>query len=89
MDEMETKAWAVANNPTLLRFELNQAKSCLARWIKPFFRAAKFDFNNKRLMGDGYALQWKLRRFPNCPESYENQQTSRGIIIVVSLPEQG
>lgn len=43
----------------------------------------RFDFEAKRLYGAcGFYLQWQVRYYPNLPESYENQQTSVGTVVL-------
>jgi len=44
-----------------LEMELRKARHCLAAEYRPHFETARFDFANKRLIGNGYALQWQLR----------------------------
>ena len=70
------------SNPRLLN-RLKEAKSVLMLSYRRYFSQWKFDFENKCLIGtDGYRLQWLLRLNPSMPESYNNQQTTRGIVTV-------
>lgn len=81
---VEERAIALSNDPVLLLKELKSAKACLAREYIPFFKQATFDFERKRLNGtSGYFLQWQLREHPHLPQSYENQQTNRGQVILL------
>jgi hypothetical protein len=67
----------------LLQKRLNEARSVLTREAKGLFTPGTFDFASKSLISnDGkYKLQWELRRHPELPESYENQQTNRGDVV--------
>ena len=83
----EQLAAAVGSSRAMLRRRLHDARSCLIRELKPKFRNGKVDFHNKRLVSEcgRYALQWRLRREPDKPESYENQQTNIGSVSFVVL----
>jgi hypothetical protein len=79
-------AAAVGANRVSLRKRFMEAKSVLlSRELSRLFTGAKLDFENKRFVGKGYALQWLPRWKPDQPESYENQQTNRGIVFLVRL----
>lgn len=70
------------SKPRLLK-RLKEAKSVLMLSYQRYFSQWRFDFENKCLIGtDGYRLQWLLRSNPNMPESYNNQQTNKGIVTV-------
>ena len=86
MNTKEQKAMEVGNNKKLLKKRLLEAKSCLPDELIKYFKNAIFDFENKRLVGDAYILQWQVRICPHEPESYTNQQTSIGVVILVSYP---
>jgi len=85
--EKERLALECVSTPAKLRKRLNEARSRLADWIRPRFRNATLDVANKRLLSeDGkVALQWQLRRKPEEPESYENQQTNTGMVYCVDV----
>ena len=86
-DETREKAEAIGNDKALLKKRLMEAKSVLTAEFRHVFGVTVFDFENKRLVSwDGkYALQWKVRDFPDKPESYNNQQTNTGNVWVVKL----
>ena len=83
--DREQKADLIGSSKRELLAELLSQRSLLVRdyWLR--FKAYRFDFDGKRIIGDGFALQWKTRRQPNQPESYENQQTSRGVVTLERL----
>lgn len=82
--EKEAKALAIANSRKALRSRLMEAKAVLIDEIRKGFGKGRFDFEQRQLVGDnGYILQWKLRNYPDRPESYENQQTNRGIVVLL------
>lgn len=67
-----------------IKKKIYSAKSCLADWLIPYFENAKYDKNQKTLRGKhGYTLVWRIRRIPNEPISYKNQQTNKGCVIVI------
>lgn len=78
----EQKALAVGNDRKELRKRLNAAKACLKAVHKKYFKTVIFDFENKRLIGNGHYLQWQLRNQPDLPESYDNQQTNCGTVCL-------
>lgn len=77
--------WAtlLSQDKKALRWRLNECKSVLSPWLKKFFLNAKFDFEGKRLVGDGVYLQWVVRLRPTDPIDYENQQTNIGDVIII------
>lgn len=80
----EQMALAVASNRKLLRNRLNEARAVLVDSIRKTFGKGTFDFEKRQLIGEnGYILQWKVRMRPELPESYQNQQTSRGCVVVI------
>lgn len=81
--EREQKALAIGNDKKLLLKRLNEAKACLNNEGKKLFQSCTYDFENKRLVGNGAVLQWRVRRYPDQPESYENQQTSVGVVFIL------
>ena len=83
MDLIESAAIAVSNDKKRLFKYLMEARYDLIKSLRLKFNNARYDFNNKRLIGDGYILQWQLRSDPTQPESYRNQQTSKGNIVLI------
>ena len=82
----EQKALKLANDPQQLRLRFRQARSVMLRAVKSHFSQGHIDFENKRFVGtDGYVMQWQTRPNPDEPESYENQQTSIGIVRVCKM----
>ena len=78
----EREALALANNKTELRKRLQEARSVLVD--RKRFGKGTFDFEYRRLIGaNGLALQWTTRPEPDQPESYHNQQTTRGCVTLV------
>lgn len=84
MQASEQLALAVAADRKALLARLRETVSVLRtdRYAKFFQRKdQRFSFEEKRLYGAcGFYLQWRLRPRPELPESYENQQTSIGIV---------
>jgi hypothetical protein len=79
-----TKAQTLSGNRKQLRQRLTEARNVLNASLRASFGKGTFDFENKRLVGDnGVILQWRLRDHPDQPPSYQNQQTSRGTVVVV------
>jgi len=84
MSISEKKALQLSENRKNLRCRLLAAKSCLKADYRTLFSTYAFEYKKKRLVsGCGkYILQWKLRVSPEHPISYENQQTSIGIVTL-------
>ena len=80
----ENKALLIRNDKKLLLKRLNEAKSCLVDIIKRDFKNCKYDFKKACLIGTKNKLQWKLRNYPHDKESYNNQQTNTGIVILAN-----
>lgn len=87
--EAEATALQISSDRASLRNRLNSAKSCLLKEYKLALRNAKFDFKNKRLRSKcgRYELQWQLRLYPYLPESYENQQTTQGCVVLNQITQ--
>lgn len=81
----EEKAIAIGDDPVALRSRLMDAKSMLIRVMHQQFGENTFDARNRRLVSNNgsYILQWLLRRRPDQPEGYDNQQTSCGIVVLL------
>jgi len=78
----EEHAIELSNNPTNLLACLREAKKVLHANMLPFFKQSKFDFEGKRLIGEGVCLQWKVRHCPDKPVNYKNQQTRNGTVVL-------
>lgn len=80
-------AVALSENKTQLKKRLNDAKSCLTSHYNKLMQGSTFDFINKRLVSKcgKYFLQWLVRFRPDKPESYENQQTRRGCVVLFEI----
>lgn len=79
---LEQVAESVGENRKQLRNRLVEARAVLAREIREGFGKGKFDFERRQLVGEnGYVLQWLVREYPDQPISYQNQQTSRGVVV--------
>lgn len=85
MSAAEARALALGDDATALRRRLEQAASDLRPELRARMRRPAFDPITRTLTGDGLRLWWQLRRRPDLPESYDNQQTSTGYIIVELL----
>ena len=87
LKEQEEKAYAMRNSRTALRKQLMEAKAVLKTQYNKRFKKNIFDFDNARLVSDDgkLALQWRLRENPNSPPSYNNQQTTVGIIFLKTI----
>jgi hypothetical protein len=84
---IEEKARAVGDNPVELLRRLRSAEQMLMPRHREKFRQPRFSFKEKRLYGQrGYYLQWTVRRHPDEPVSYYNQQTSVGTVRLRQLP---
>ncbi len=83
-DRLELAAEELASDPGRLKKRLNDARVVLRRDFKKLFRPGRFVEAEKALYSENgeYKLQWQLREFPEQPESYENQQTSRGTVLL-------
>ena len=61
VQELYDKAAIIGNDKKLLRKRLQEGKAVLASKCKSDFVDATFDFENKRLVGKKYYLQWVNR----------------------------
>jgi hypothetical protein len=86
MTDNEMQAIALAGNPKRLHKRLLDAKAVLAAPMALKFKNATFNYAKMQLEGDGYILQWRVRRKPSEPESYNNQQTNRGDVVLTLGP---
>jgi hypothetical protein len=87
MSQNEQLAIAIGSNKALLRKRLNDAKAVLQTVYARLFSTPIFDFENKYLWSNDrkFALVWKLRNHPDQKESYENQQTNRGTVMLYEI----
>jgi len=78
------QALRIKNDKTLLTKRLREAKGVLKDIYKKRFSKNKIDFENACMISDDGALklQWILRSKPDKPESYNNQQTNRGLVVL-------
>ena len=58
IQELYDKAAIIGNNKKLLRKRLQEGKAVLTSKFKKDFVDTTFDFENKRLIGKKYYLQW-------------------------------
>ena len=78
----ERDALTLAADKKELRKRLQEARSALTPELSKRFGKGRFDFAGRRLVGDnGLLLEWRTRCHPAKPESYENQQTTRGCVV--------
>ena len=81
---IEEKARHIGDTPALLEERLRDALSCYAREYRALFSGARF-VENRLVSRDGrWVLCWRLRRYPDAPVAYENQQTSMGYVELMS-----
>lgn len=85
MDFLESQAMDVACNRRALRRRLDACKAVCLPEIRRRLVNAVYDFERKRLVGDGVVLQWELRCDPSAEPNYSNQQTSSGGVVVCTL----
>jgi hypothetical protein len=83
----EEKAVQVGNNTRLLVLRLRDALRALTPELRELFRECVFEEEKKRFLTQcgRLALQWRARLEPDEPESYDNQQTSTGTVVLVVL----
>jgi hypothetical protein len=81
------KSLAIGRSKTAVLRRLKECISVMKREGKEYFRQGHYIPKRKMIVGpDGkYAIQWRLRPYPNKPSSYENQQTSAGTVVVLEL----
>jgi hypothetical protein len=84
----EMQATVVGSTRKLLKQRLNECRMVLRKDLKAKFVKPTFDFDKKTLTSDDgtVVLQWAMRQHPDQPESYHNQQTSRGTVKVIENP---
>jgi len=85
MSNLELQALVIATDRKKLLKRLRAAKTCLLDHYKKAFSKPRFDFRGRRLIGDGFALEWRIRQMPDKAISYHNQQTSIGTVVLIDL----
>ena len=83
MSTAEEKARALGSDPVALAARLLMTVDCLLPQDRRRFKSARFDFEAKSLIGDGARLTWRMRRYPEQPEHYHNQQSSVGYVALL------
>ena len=85
---LEDKARSFGNDPKQIRIRLLEARSLLPN-KKTHWAEFRLDLPNKRMLSDDgtKALKWKIRHNPDEPQSYNNQQTSVGVVELVEVSE--
>lgn len=89
MEKYKKESEKLAEDPKWLLSRLKEARNCLVNDLRAKAEFWRFDHEKRRLvcLVPPYNwLQWKCRPKPDEPESYENQQTSVGT-VVVEYPE--
>lgn len=84
----EFDALCLSLDKARLRKRLSAAKAALKPEYRKMFKPGIFKAQERALYSDaplGYRLQWQTRRYPEQPESYENQQTAIGAVYLVEL----
>jgi hypothetical protein len=78
----ERAALELAADRNRLRQRLMEAKTVMTNQNRRLFGRGRFDFANRRLIGENnLVLQWLPRMRPDRPESHTNQQTNRGVVV--------
>jgi len=80
----EAKANFIGNSRVLLLKRLQECLSVMNSGGQEIFKGYTYDFPGKQLISPcgRWALKWKLRKCPDKPESYYNQQTNSGATVV-------
>lgn len=77
----ELEALKLATNRKGLEKRLRAARSMMSTNLRGHFGRGRFDFANRRLIGNsGMILQWRTRAMPDKPIAYLNQQTTVGTV---------
>lgn len=83
--DLEKQAYASVDTKTKFIKRMKQAIATLDSGMKKYFKDPEIDFERKSIYGDGYGLLWTVRKYPNKPENYSNQQTSTGHVQVIFI----
>jgi len=67
-----------------LEKHLREMRSILRDQNKRRFGKGRFDFATKTLIGLNGRLEWRVRKNPDLPESYRNQQTNCGVVLFIA-----
>lgn len=80
----EELALDLSENRKRLKQRLLEARAVLSKNMAVYFKKYTYSFEDKCIISEcgRFKLQWKLRERPHEPESYANQQTSRGTVMV-------
>lgn len=94
VSQSEYEATCLSRDKVRLSKRLREARSVLKDEYSRMFKPGIFKPLERALYSDSpfrFRLQWQTRRYPDQPESYENQQTSCGAVYLVELrqPRQG
>ena len=82
----ELQALILATSREKLEKRLREARACLVKDLKQRFGRGRFDFANRRLVGDNkLVLQWQTRPAPEKTVAYLNQQTTTGYVNIIDL----
>lgn len=86
-DNREHEAKALGDDPKVLKKRILEAKADLKQVFRDEFKQSKWDIPHKRLWSEdgNYCLQWQARDRPDEPESYENQQSAAGTVVLLKL----
>ena len=86
-NEIEQKAIAIGDDKKQLTRRLLDARYCLKDEYRKLFKKKKVDFKHKSMLSDcgKYVLIWRIREYPDEPESYNNQQTSNGTVALFKV----
>lgn len=85
MDSLEQKALDAVKDVKQWRKIMRDTISVLRKDLRQRMRKATWKHKDKMVIGDGIILVWQIRRYPNLPISYDNQQTSIGFVAVYSF----
>lgn len=87
---LESIAQAIGNDPKLCEERLRDALTFYMPTWQQRFKGAAFVPSLRQLQTpDGcYVLEYRVRRNPDMPESYKNQQTSMGVVLLLQVLEE-
>ena len=87
METLEQKAIDVGNDKKQLTRRLLETRYCLKKEYRKLFTKKKVDFKHKSMLSDNgkFVLIWRIREYPDEPESYNNQQTSNGTVALFKV----
>lgn len=84
LDRIEKLARDYGRNAVRVKGRLIEARNDLAPECHFAFGRGTYNIRKKQLVSDDgtWALCWRIRRDPDAPISYENQQTSEGYVAI-------